>query len=342
MVVAKKDIAEWVETIKQADSLKEVERLRIKYLGKKGVLTQALKSIKEAPADKRAKVGRELNQAQEQIEAQLNKRRRELQRQAVEQEAREYPIDLTAPGVGRELGWFHPVEQLQRQLIHIFWQLGFQVADGPEIESDWYNFEALNIPVDHPARDMQDTFYLENGAIPRTHTSSVQIRYMENHKPPIRIIAPGKVYRNEDEDALHVWSFHQLEGLVVDKGISMADLKGTLLYMIKSLAGEEADIRLRPNYFPYTEPSVEIDATCMICAGRDRDCKLCGGTGWVELLGAGMVHPQVLRNVGIDPAVYSGFAFGFGLERMASVLYQVDDLRLFWRPDLKFLKQFKG
>jgi phenylalanyl-tRNA synthetase alpha chain len=212
---------------------------------------------------------------------------------------------------------------------------------GPEIETDWYCFEALNIGPGHPARDMQDTFYLEDGAIPRTHTSTVQIRHMEQHKPPIRIIAPGKVYRNEDEDATHIWSFRQVEGLAVDKDISLSDLKGTLEYMLKGLFGEDTELRLRPNYFPYTEPSVEMDASCMICDEQSRyKCRTCKGTGWVELGGAGMVHPQVFRNVGIDPEVYQGFAFGFGLERIAAIKYQLPDLRDLWRPNLKFLEQF--
>jgi phenylalanyl-tRNA synthetase alpha chain len=248
--------------------------------------------------------------------------------------------DLSAPSKLAKLGHYHPVEELQKQLIEIFWQIGFVVADGPEVETNWYNFEALNIPKDHPARDLQDTFYLENGTVPRTHTSSVQIRYMEANKPPIRIIAPGKVYRNEDEDTTHIWCFRQLEALVVDEGITLADLKGTLLYMLQSLFGKQTKLQLRPNYFPYVEPAVEMDASCVACRQNDPDCRLCKGTGWIELGGAGMVHPQVLKNVGIDPKRYSGFAFGFGIERMAAVKYGVDDVRQFWRPDFRFLEQF--
>jgi phenylalanyl-tRNA synthetase alpha chain len=245
-----------------------------------------------------------------------------------------------------KLGHHHPVALLLEDLTDIFWQMGYQVVDGPEVETEWYNFEALNLDADHPARDTQDTFYLEGGNLPRTHTSSVQIRHMELHKDklPIRIVAPGKVYRNEDEDARHSWIFHQIEGLVVDEGITLADLKGTLEAMLHGVLGEGTKLRLRPNYFPYTEPSVEMDATCIICDGsgtiEEVNCKMCGGTGWLELGGAGMVHPQVLRNAGIDPEKYSGFAFGFGPERIAALKYGVDDVRDFWRPNLNFLEQF--
>jgi phenylalanyl-tRNA synthetase alpha chain len=232
------------------------------------------------------------------------------------------------------------------ELTDLFWQMGYQVAEGPEVETEWYNFEALLVGKDHPARDLQDTFYLEGGNLPRTHTSSIQIRYLEQHKDelPVRIIAPGKVYRNEDEDARHSWIFYQIEGLVVDKGIGLGDLKGTLEAMMKGILGSDTKVRLRPNYFPYTEPSVEMDASCVICQGSGdidgRVCHLCGGTGWLELGGAGMVHPQVLRNVGVDPAVYSGFAFGFGPERLAAIKYGVGDVREFWRPNFMFLDQF--
>lgn len=340
MSITERDIKKAIEQIAQAESADQLDELRRQYLGRKGKVTAALRSIKDLPEGKRAKAGQLANKAADKIEEALKSRQSELTRARVENESKEHPLDLTAPGEGHQLGYLHPLEDLQQELIHIFWQLGFSVVEGPEIESDWYNFEALNIPADHPARDMQDTFYLENGAIPRTHTSSVQIRHMENNKPPIRIIAPGRVYRNEDEDATHVWAFHQIEGLVVDEGISLADLKGTLLYMLKGMFGEDTEVRLRPNYFPYTEPSLEADASCVVCERQTADCKTCKGTGWVELLGAGMVHPQVLRNVGIDPRKYSGFAFGFGLERAAAIKHQVADLRDFWRPDLRFLEQF--
>lgn len=316
-----------VKKIKATNNLEELEQIKLSYLGRKGALSLALRGLKDLPPAQRQAEGQRLNAAKTEL---TNLIARRLKFAEHNQDMRQTAafLDLTAPGKGPKSGHLHPVQELQRELIQAFWQIGFNVARGPEIETDWYNFEALNIPPSHPARDMQDTFYLENGAVPRTHTSSVQIRYMEKNKPPIRIIAPGKVYRNEDEDTTHIWSFNQIEGLAVDRGITLGDLKGTLLFMLKALFGEEAELRLRPNYFPYTEPSVEMD-------GRPNK-----NSPWLELGGAGMVHPRVLRNVNIDPAVYSGFAFGFGLERMASIKYGVDDLRHFWRPDLRFSEQF--
>lgn len=333
---------EWLEvaiqSIEGASNQNELEALRVKYLGRKGVATEALRQVGSLPADQRAKAGAKANSAQHQIEQTIAKVKQDLLARRVEREAKDTPIDLTAPQPFN-LGHDHPVNSLIRDVIQIFWQMGFQVAEGPEIETQWYNFEALNIPLDHPARDMQDTFYLDNNLLPRTHTSGVQVRYMEANKPPIRIIAPGKVYRNEDEDPTHLWMFHQIEGLVVDKGISLGDLKGTLTAMLKGLLGDETQLRLRPSYFPYTEPSVEVDATCVICKGKG--CRTCAGTGWIELGGAGMVHPEVLLRVGIDPSVYSGFAFGFGPERIAAIKYQIPDIRYFWRPDIRFLEQFR-
>lgn len=331
-------IKEAKTAIAAAQDERQVEQLRVKYLGRKGMVTEALRQVGSLPPAQRAKAGASANAARQQIEEALNRAASRARSQQLEKET-DQPVDLTAP-TKLSYGHQHPVTQLIDELIRLFWQMGFEIAEGPEIEQPWYNFEALNIAEDHPARDMQDTFYLERGNLPRTHTSNVQIRYMEQHKPPIRIVAPGKVYRNEDEDPRHTWMFYQLEGLVVDKGISMADLKGTMLFMLKGLLGEKTDVRLRPNYFPYTEPSVEMDASCFICNSPGQDCKLCNGTMWIELGGAGMVHPQVLRNVGIDPEVYSGFAFGFGPERIALIKYGVPDLREFWRPNLKFLEQF--
>jgi phenylalanyl-tRNA synthetase alpha chain len=331
-------IKEAKAVIAKASDEKQLQQLRVKYLGRKGVVTEELRTIGQLPKERRAAAGAAANQARQQLEAALELAVARVRANQLKTES-ERAIDLTVPAKLR-YGHQHPVTQLMDELILIFWQMGFEIAEGPEIEQEWYNFEALNMPVDHPARDMQDTFYLEKGNLPRTHTSPVQIRYMEQHEPPVRIIVPGKVYRNEDEDPRHTWMFHQVEGLVVDKGISMADLKGTLLAMLQGLLGEDTEVRLRPNYFPYTEPSVEMDASCIICNGKGNDCKLCGGTGWLELGGAGMVHPQVLRNVGIDPQIYSGFAFGFGPERIASIKYGVSDLREFWRPNLKFLEQF--
>ena len=320
----------------------QLEELRVEYMGRKGHVTGQLRAVSELPVGERPVAGAAANKLRLAAEELIAARIRELEVAADELP----PLDITAPGRVVALGHHHPVSVVLDQLIDTFWQMGYQVATGPEVESEWYNFEALNLGPDHPARDMQDTFYLKGGNLPRTHTSSVQIRHMELNKDnlPIRIIAPGKVYRNEDEDARHSWIFHQLEGLVVDKGISLSDLKGTLEAMMKGVLGEGTKVRLRPNYFPYTEPSVEMDATCSVCEGTglvtEASCHMCSGTGWLELGGAGMVHPQVLRNVGIDPEVYSGFAFGFGPERIAAIKYNVDDVREFWRPNLKFLERF--
>lgn len=337
--------AEITGLIAKASDLTALEELRVNLLGRKGELTEQLKRIGALPPAERAGEGARLNKLRLAYEEALSQREKELRGAEIKQQLGA-SIDLTAPGKRPVLGHRHPVGVVLDELVSLFWQMGYQVAEGPEVETEWHNFEALNIPADHPARDMQDTFFLEEGNLPRTHTSGIQIRYLEAHKNdlPVRIIAPGKVYRNEDEDARHSWSFYQLEGLVVDKGISLGDLKGTLEAMMRGVLGEETQIRLRPNYFPYTEPSVEMDATCVICAGTGqigpKTCHLCGGTGWLELGGAGMVHPQVLRNVGIDPEVYSGFAFGFGPERIAAIKYGVDDVREFWRPNFKFLEQF--
>ena len=326
-----------ISAIKAATSSNELEQLRVKYLGRNGEVTLVLRGIGKLAAAERAKVGEETNEVRQNIDQALEEKQAELTQLALDTEVATTKFDLTAPSKSL-LGHDHPVSQLLSDIVRLFWQMGFEVVQGPEIETQWYNFEALNIPAEHPARDMQDTFYLEDDNLPRTHTSGMQIRHMEQNQPPIRIISPGKVYRNEDEDARHIWSFVQLEGLVIDEGIGVADLKGTLLAMCQGIFGNDVKVRLRPNYFPYTEPSIEVDASCVICHGKG--CALCSHTGWVELLGSGMVHPRVLMNVGIDPKRYSGFAFGVGLERLAAVKYQVPDLREFWRPNLKFLEQF--
>lgn len=319
-----------IQTAIQAEqTVTAVEARRVQYLGRDGEVTQALKSIGTLDPAERGPRGQELNKIKQQVEAAISDRLVAIKKEQLAAAEKTISLDVTAPSSYPALGQGHrhPVTALLDDLVQLFWQLGFTVAEGPEMETEWYNFTALNIPADHPARDVQDTFYLEGGNLPRTHTSPVQVRYMENNQPPIRIIAPGKVYRNEDEDATHSWMFHQVEGLVVDEGITVADLKGTLLAMIRGLLGDDAEIRLRPNYFPYTEPSVELDARF-------------GGGDWLELGGAGMVHPQVLRNAGIDPEKYSGFAFGFGPERIAALRHGVTDIREFWRPNLDFLEQF--
>lgn len=326
-----------IAELKQASSLEELERLRVEYLGRSGQVTQVLRAVGQLPEAERAEAGQQANQLRQELTAELDSRRSQLAAESLTRELAETTLDLSAPQV-KDFGHDHPVSSLLNDIVRLFWQMGFEVVQGPEIETLWYNFEALNIPIDHPARDMQDTFYLEGGNVARTHTSGMQIRHMEQNQPPIRIISPGKVYRNEDEDPRHIWSFMQVEGLVIDEGIGVADLKGTLLSMVRGLLGNDTEIRLRPNYFPYTEPSIEVDASCPIC--HSKGCNLCSQTGWVELLGSGMVHPQVLMNVGIDHKRYSGFAFGVGLERLAAVKYQIPDLRELWRPNLKFLEQF--
>lgn len=332
------DVKTALKGIKTANA-NQLEQLRVSYLGRKGQISLGLRQIGKLPTVDRAKTGASLNQAKGRIEKAIVERQQQLLEQQLADQSQP-SFDITAPGIGPKRGHLHPVAELQRELIQAFWQIGFSVAEGPEIETDWYNFEALNIPPGHPARDMQDTFYLETGAVPRTHTSSVQIRHMEKHQPPIRVIAPGNVYRNEDEDATHLWAFTQMEGLVVDEGISLADLKGTLLFMFRSILGEQIKIDLRPNFFPYVEPALEVHISCVICNQKDPKCRTCKGTGWIEMLGAGMVHPRVLHNVGIDPKRFSGFAFGGGLERIAAIKHRVPDIREFWRPNLKFLEQF--
>jgi phenylalanyl-tRNA synthetase alpha chain len=337
-----------ITEIEAATSQSELEALKLKYLGRSGIVTQQLRQLGAMEPSERKLAGAKLNGLRYEIEQALESSIRRIRSAVILEMSSNSSLDLTAPVIAGKIkqsfladghrGHAHPVGQLLEELVRLFWQMGYTVADGPEVETEWYNFEALLVPSDHPARDMQDTFYLDGGNLPRTHTSGMQVRYMENHQPPIRIIAPGKVYRNEDEDARHSWSFYQIEGLVVDKGITIADLKGTLVSMLEGMLGEGTELRLRPNYFPYTEPSVEMDASFTIGLGTKNDPT--GGTGWLELGGAGMVHPQVLKNAGIDPTVYSGFAFGFGPERIAAIKYGVTDVREFWRPKLNFLDQF--
>lgn len=331
------DYATIVTKIGKAKDADALEELRVTHLGRKSKLLAELAGIGKLAPEARGAAGQDLNKAKNAIEKALAERKTQLEGEALERAAEADALDVTLP-TNPMYGHAHPVLQVIDDIVRTFVQMGYSVVDGPEVEDEWHNFEALNIPAGHPARDMQDTFYLEGGNLPRTHTSGMQIRFMENNQPPIRIIAPGKVYRNEDEDARHSWMFYQIEGLVVDKGVSLADLKGTLLAMAQGVLGKDAQIRLRPNYFPYTEPSVEMDATCIMCKGSG--CDVCSQTGWLEMGGAGMVHPQVLRNVGLDPDVYSGFAFGFGPERLALIKYQVPDIREFWRPNMKFLEQF--
>jgi phenylalanyl-tRNA synthetase alpha chain len=317
---------------------KELDDIRIKYLGKKGELTAILKGMGALSSEERPIIGQVANEVREEIEALLKARFDEISKKEMESKLENDKIDVTMPSKTVETGSLHPLTRVLNELYDIFIGMGFTIADGPEVELDYYNFEALNIPKDHPARDTQDTFYINENTVLRTQTSPVQIRTMENKKPPIRIIAPGRVYRSDAVDATHSPVFHQVEGLVVDKGITMAHLKGTLEAFLKKLYGDHIKVRFRPHHFPFTEPSAEVDVSCFVCDGSG--CKVCKGEGFIEILGAGMVHPKVLENCGVDPEEYSGFAFGIGLERIVMGKFDIDDLRLFYENDLRFLKQF--
>ena len=331
------ELAAKAELEKIGDSA-ELENLRIKFLGKKGELTAILKQMAALSAEERPVIGQLANRVRADIEEAVAQKAAELKAEASQRRLIEERLDVTLPGKAPKLGKLHPMDSVMHEIEDIFIGMGFDIVGGPEVEYDYYNFEALNIPPDHPARDTQDTFYISDNILLRTQTSSVQIHVMENRKPPIRIVSPGRVYRSDAVDATHSPIFHQIEGLVVDKGITMADLIGTLDMLMKRLYGEECKIRLRPHHFPFTEPSAEVDVLCFNCGGKG--CSMCKGEGYVELLGAGMVHPKVLRNCGIDPDVYSGFAFGLGLERIVMRKYGINDMRLLYENDLRFLEQF--
>ncbi len=326
------------EELTAAQDLKDLDAVRVKYLGKKGELTAILKQMGKLSAEERPVIGQLANQVRAQIEERLEETKTNLEAHLLDQRLATETLDVTMPGKRSILGKKHPITIVLDELKEIFIGMGFDVAQGPEVELDYYNFEALNIPKDHPARDTQDTFYINDNVVLRTQTSPIQIRVMEKQKPPIRIIAPGRVYRSDALDATHSPLFHQVEGLVVDKNITMADLKGTLEVFVKRLYGEESVVRFRPHHFPFTEPSAELDVQCFNCHGEG--CRLCKGEGWIEILGCGMVHPKVLENCGIDPEEYSGFAFGMGLERLVMRRYNIDDLRLFYENDARFLNQF--
>lgn len=317
---------------------KLLEELRVKYLGKKGELTAILKKMGSLSPEDRPKVGQRANEVRSAIEQLIEQKATEIKAAMQQKKLESEHLDVTMPGKTRPLGKAHPLTKVLDEVKEIFLGMGFSVAEGPEVELDYYNFEALNLPKDHPARDTQDTFYISDNVLLRTQTSPIQVRTMEKQKPPIRIIAPGRVYRSDAVDATHSPLFHQIEGLVVDKGITMADLKGTLEMFVKRLYGEESVVRFRPHHFPFTEPSAEMDVQCFSCHGEG--CRLCKGEGWIEVLGCGMVHPKVLSICGIDPEEYSGFAFGMGLERIVMRRYNIDDLRLFFENDVRFLDQF--
>ena len=316
----------------------EIDELRVRFLGKKGELTGLLKQMGKLSPEERPVIGQLANEVRSWIETDIETRLTEIKASQMAARLESEKLDVTLPGKRPQFGAKHPLSIVLDEIKEIFIGMGFEIADGPEVETDYYNFEALNIPKDHPARDTQDTFYINENILLRTQTSPVQVRVMEQKKPPIRIISPGRVYRSDALDATHSPLFHQIEGLVVDKGITFADLKGTLETFIKRLYGEDSVVRFRPHHFPFTEPSAEVDVQCFNCKGEG--CRLCKGEGWIEILGCGMVHPKVLSNCGIDPEVYSGFALGMGLERVVMRRYNIDDIRLFYENDVRFLKQF--
>ncbi len=325
------------EELVRANTEQEVSQIRITYLGRKGKLTLLLRRLRELPPEEKSRAGELANalkaELERKIEGALVRFYEETKQKSLAQEG----IDITLPGTPLPRGRLHPITQVTAQVVDIFTRMGFQVAEGPQVEFDYYNFEALNIPRDHPARDMHDTFYFSEEVLLRTHTSPVQIRVLENQRPPIQIIAPGVVYRR-DSDISHTPMFHQVEGFMVDEGISFAHLKGVLTLFIQQMFGEGTCLRFRPSFFPFTEPSAEVDIGCVICGGEG--CRVCGGTGWLEILGAGMVDPEVFRTVGYDPEEVTGFAFGMGIERIAMLKFGINDIRLFFTNDLRFLRQF--
>lgn len=321
-----------------ADSEQVIEELRVKYLGKKGELTALLKQMGSLSPEERPKMGQLVNEAKAQVEALITEKAKELKEKATELKLAAETIDITMPAKTVKKGKLHPLNTVLNDMIDIFQSMGFDVVDGPEVETDHYNFECLNVPADHPARDMQDTFYLAENLLLRTQTSAAQIRTMETRKPPIRVICPGRVFRADEVDATHSPVFHQIEGLVVDKGITLCDLKGVLEQFAHEIYGNDTKVKFRPSFFPFTEPSVEVDVSCSECGGTG--CRVCKGAGWIEILGAGMVHPNVLRSCGIDPEEYSGFAFGIGLDRLTTTRYKISDIRLLFENDKRFLDQF--
>lgn len=340
----KQRIRQSIENLKQlsANTLEEIEQLRIQYLGKKGVLNDLFNQFKAIPNEEKREMGSLLNELKTAVQSKIETLREALDAKTDNQTNID---DLTKPAYLETLGSRHPISLVRNEICEIFSQIGYIVEEGPEIEDDWHVFSALNFPPEHPARDMQDTFFIENradgnNAVLRTHTSSIQVRTMERQKPPIRIIAPGRVFRNEAISARAHCIFHQIEGLYIDKGVSFADLKQSLLYFAKEMFGNDTKIRLRPSYFPFTEPSAEMDVSCNLCGGKG--CNVCKGTGWLEIMGCGMVDPNVLRASGIDSDVYSGFAFGMGVERIAMLKYGVNDLRMYFENDVRFLNQFKS
>ncbi len=327
-----------LSSLENVKEIKKIEDIKVKILGKKGELTTILKSMGNLSKEERPKVGKLVNEVRAYLEDELNNKKEELKHKKLLDDLEKEVIDVTMKGKSKEIGKQHPMTTVIEDISDIFLGMGYKIAEGPEIEKEYYNFNALNIEDNHPARDEQDTFYLGNDFLLRTQTSPVQIRTMENEKLPIKIIAPGRVFRSDEVDATHSPVFHQLEGLVIDKNITMADLKGALEIFAKELLSEDIEVRFRPHHFPFTEPSAEMDVTCFACKGEG--CRVCKGEGWIELLGCGMVHPKVLEMSGINPDEYSGFAFGMGLERIAMQKYEISDLRLMYENNVNFLKQF--
>ncbi len=326
-----------LQACEQAATVQQLNEAKVKFLGKKGELTLILRSMGKLSNEERPLFGKLVNEVRDELEVAWDVREQELSHAEEQQRLLAEGLDITLPGRTIKRGTIHPITQIIDEAKTIFMQMGYEIVEGPEVELDYYNFEALNIPPDHPARDMQDTFFLTKELLLRSQTSPVQIHTMEAKEPPIRMLAPGKVYR-ADSDITHSPMFHQIEGLVVDKGITFADLKGTLQLFAERMFGSDTKIRLRPSYFPFTEPSAEVDVSCIICAGSG--CRVCKDTGWLEILGSGMVHPRVLKQVGYDPAEVSGFAFGVGVERMAMLKYGISDIRLLFENDVRFLQQF--
>ena len=324
------------KAVKQAENLKELNEIFKRYLGKKGKITQVLRSLKGLPEKERKKGGELANQLKKELSSLIKEKSRELR--VAGYKLQDEWFDVTVPGKKIALGRLHPLTLVQRKIEEIFQAMGFSTVEGPEIENQWYNFDALNIPKDHPARDVWDTFYLKNGMLLRTHTSPVQIRYIEKNNPPLRIIVPGRIFRHEATDASHEINFYQVEGLMIGKDITAANFKAIIKEFFSRFFEKEVKIRLRPSYFPFTEPSFEVDISCLVCKGRG--CKVCSKTGWVELMGAGMVHPNVLKSCGLNPKNWQGFAFGIGMDRLAMMKYKINDIRLFYSGNLRFLEQF--
>lgn len=325
--------------LEAAQESAEIEKIRVKYLGKQGLVTEKLKSLKDIPPEQRKEFGQSINKVKDAIDELISHYKKIKADEDINKQLESEKIDVTLSGRGNEIGKLHPITITMERICGLFSKLGFSIEEGPEVETEYYNFDALNIPSHHPARAMHDTFYFENGTLLRTHTSPVQIRAMERSKPPLKVIAPGRVYRC-DSDVTHTPMFHQVEGLLIDEHISFADLKGVLAEFLKEFFESDVSTRFRPSYFPFTEPSAEVDVTCVKCQGKG--CRICKQSGWLEVLGCGMVHPSVLQFGGIDSERYTGFAFGMGIERLAMLRYEVDDLRAFFENDLRILKQFNG